>query len=214
MMPRSTVSSDRGRLTGPRPWAGAGGTPRLYKIAAHSVNFGVLGVRNASSTGAGQREFVEAAGTTRLAAGCVRDVGVLGGAREAHHASVERPGGPERRRARDVEALADGLVGRIAAIRQAALYARGERVAVAVPGVGKDERPPRLLRGETLPERHGAAWTLAGRPRPEDPLGGPGRLRVRDLVGDRVAAAERDRQRAASGATCSATGNDERCHTQ
>ena len=40
MMPRSTVSSDRGRLTGPRPWAGAGGTHGLYKIAAQSVNFG------------------------------------------------------------------------------------------------------------------------------------------------------------------------------
>ena len=38
MMPRSTVSSDRGRLTGPRPWAGADGTDRFYKIAAHCVN--------------------------------------------------------------------------------------------------------------------------------------------------------------------------------
>ena len=149
---------------------------------AHCVNRKRRSLRNESGGGARQGEFVEATGTARLAPDCVRDVGVFGGAREAHDPPVERPGRPDRGRARDVEALADGLVGRTAAVGQASLHPWGERVAVAVPGVGEDERPPVLLRSEPLPERDWTAWALAGRLRAEDPVCGLERLRVRDLV--------------------------------
>jgi hypothetical protein len=47
MMPRSTVSSDRGRLTGPRPGTGAGDTHAFVQIAAHPVNQQALRLRNA-----------------------------------------------------------------------------------------------------------------------------------------------------------------------